>query len=117
MNMQIGRKIREKRLEMQLSLSEAAEMLDVSPTYLSRLEHGHLVTPPSEAVLTKLADLLDLDADTVLAAAGRIPQAVMEKLHHDSDLISFIIKLEKRDISGAALLSAFGRLEQILQTG
>lgn len=53
-----------------LSLRELARRVERAPSYLNDIEHDRRV--PSEAVLMQLASELDLDADLLLAAAGRV---------------------------------------------
>jgi transcriptional regulator with XRE-family HTH domain len=53
-----------------LSLRELARRIERAPSYLNDIEHDRRV--PSEAVLMQLASELDLDADLLLAAAGRV---------------------------------------------
>jgi transcriptional regulator with XRE-family HTH domain len=54
----------------QRSLRHLAEELDLSPSYLNDIEHNRRV--PSAQVVIALASALDLDSDTLLAAAGRV---------------------------------------------
>jgi transcriptional regulator with XRE-family HTH domain len=54
----------------ELSLRELARRIEHAPSYLNDIEHDRRV--PSEAVLRQLAAELNLDADLLLAAAGRV---------------------------------------------
>jgi transcriptional regulator with XRE-family HTH domain len=65
----LGDILREGRLARQRGLRELARELDITPSYLSDIENDRRV--PSEDVLRKLAAGLDLDADELLAQAGR----------------------------------------------
>ena len=65
----LGEIIRAGRLAKKLGLRELARELDITPSYLSDIENDRRV--PSEEVLRKLAGRLDLDADHLLALAGR----------------------------------------------
>jgi transcriptional regulator with XRE-family HTH domain len=65
----LGEIIREGRLAKKLGLRELARELEITPSYLSDIENDRRV--PSEEVLRKLAARLDLDADHLLAFAGR----------------------------------------------
>jgi transcriptional regulator with XRE-family HTH domain len=53
-----------------LSLRELARRIERAPSYLNDIEHDRRV--PSEPVVLQLADELSLDADLLLAAAGRV---------------------------------------------
>lgn len=54
----------------ELSLRELARRIERAPSYLNDIEHDRRV--PSEGVLRQLATELRLDADLLLAAAGRV---------------------------------------------
>ena len=54
---------------MNLSLRDITKKLHITPSYLSDIENNRRV--PSEEVLRKLADLLKLDYDDLMARAGR----------------------------------------------
>ncbi|MGN1183248.1 MAG: helix-turn-helix domain-containing protein [Faecalibacillus sp.] len=53
----IGNKIRTKRLQKNLTISELAKKVDVSNSYISQLEHDN--TDPSVSMLQKIANALD----------------------------------------------------------
>lgn len=64
-----GQSLRGWREALGLSLRRAAADLSVSYSYLSRLETGDR-TPPSLAVLQRIADLYGLDLSDVMKEAG-----------------------------------------------
>lgn len=67
-----GDVLRAKRLAKGYSLRRFAELVGVSPTYLSHVEQGKLHPPTAERV-TRMAELLDENADEMIASAGRVP--------------------------------------------
>ena len=68
-NRTIGDVIHEARVKLKLSLRDVTKKLDITPSYLSDIENNRRV--PSEEVLGRLAKLLDLDYDDLMARAGR----------------------------------------------
>src|SRR5215475_8883771 len=68
-----GQALREKRLEKGHSLRKFAELVGVSPTYLSQVEQGN-VDPPTAERVQRMAELLGENADEWIALAGRVPQ-------------------------------------------
>jgi transcriptional regulator with XRE-family HTH domain len=68
-NRTIGDVIHDARAKLKLSLRDVTKKLDITPSYLSDIENNRRV--PSEEVLRKLADLLRLDYDDLMARAGR----------------------------------------------
>ncbi len=66
----LGSLIREGRRKRKLSQRELAAELPMSQTNLSRVELGDHA-PPSDAVLLRIAEVLELDPRELLRAAGR----------------------------------------------
>ena len=84
----LGGVVREARKDKEFSLRKFAEMLDVSPTFVSMLERDEIrptvggdgLSIKVETIM-KIARLLDLDADDLLALAGKIPPDLPEIIH------------------------------------
>ena len=74
-----GTFVREKRLEKKIGLREFAIMMDLSPAYISKMEVGDW-NAPSEATIIKIAEILEMDKDYLLALAGKISTENKEKL-------------------------------------
>jgi transcriptional regulator with XRE-family HTH domain len=68
----LGRLIRTQRQQAQLSLRELAARTNVSNPYLSQIERG--LHEPSVRVLKAIAVALNLSLETMLVAAGLLPQ-------------------------------------------
>lgn len=66
-----GQVLREAR-EGRYSLRKFAQLVEVSPTYLSQVEQGN-VAPPTADRVKKMAELLGANADAWTALAGRVP--------------------------------------------
>jgi HTH-type transcriptional regulator, competence development regulator len=73
------RALREKRKkdDPQFSLRKFAEAVGISPTYLSKVEKGEFA-PPSPQNIKKIAELLEVDADELLALAGKVDPDLSE---------------------------------------
>lgn len=72
-----GQWLREKRVAKGFSLRKFAELVGVSPTYLSHVEQGAADPPTAERVKT-MAELLGENADEMIALAGRMPEDLPE---------------------------------------
>jgi transcriptional regulator with XRE-family HTH domain len=68
---EFGHRLRTNRAKLWLTGREVADQCDLSPAYYSKLERGE-VAPPSTPKILKLAEVLDLDADSLLATIGRL---------------------------------------------
>jgi HTH-type transcriptional regulator, competence development regulator len=86
-----GETIRARRVEKGLKLRCLAKMLDVTPSYLSRIEAGG-VPPPKEEKILKLAELLDLNSDQLLASAHKVSSDLLEIIRQDPIRMADIIR-------------------------
>ena len=75
-----GQVLREKRLEKGITLRKFAEMISVSPTYLSQVEQGN-ADPPTAERLMRIAELLGENSDVWIALAGRMPEDLPGIIH------------------------------------
>lgn len=82
--MSFGKTVREARMNAEITLRKFAEMLGVSPTYLSQIERDEYA-PPSESRIKKIAQLLKLNADELTAMAKRTPPE-LEKVFYDKPI-------------------------------
>ena len=74
-----GTFVREKRLDKNIGLREFAIMMDLSPAYISQMEAG-ICKPPMESKVIKIAEKLNINADYLLALAGKISTENKQKL-------------------------------------
>jgi len=73
---EFGNRIRDlraakKKTDPKFSLRQFALAVGISATYLSKVENGEF-DPPSPETIKKIANLLDTDADELLAMAGKV---------------------------------------------
>ncbi|GIW90228.1 MAG: transcriptional regulator [Pirellulaceae bacterium] len=68
-----GQRLRNKRIAKGYSLRKFAELVGVSPTYLSQVEQGN-VQPPTADRVKRMAELLGENPDEWIALAGRVPE-------------------------------------------
>ncbi|NLS96647.1 MAG: helix-turn-helix transcriptional regulator [Planctomycetaceae bacterium] len=66
-----GQRIRQLRVDRELTLREFARLLDLSPTYISQVEQCKF-SPPTEERVRQMAVLLQQDSDELLALAGHV---------------------------------------------
>jgi HTH-type transcriptional regulator, competence development regulator len=71
------RQLREekKQSDPRFSLRRFAEAVGLSPTFLSKMELGEF-DPPRPDKIKKMAELLGVDADELLALAGKVDPAL-----------------------------------------
>lgn len=72
-----GQRLRRTRIAKGFSLRKFAELVGVSPTYLSQVEQGN-VDPPTAERVHRMAELLGENPDEWIALAGRVPEDLPE---------------------------------------
>ena len=80
--MQLGERLRELRKQRGLTQQKLAVLLDVSLSYISKVENERLNAGdyPSEAFVLKLAKALDADEDELLLLTDRVPEAIRKRI-------------------------------------
>lgn len=109
MELTLGQYLRERRLELEredprrFSQRQVALRAGFEPSYLSKVERGPAISPPSEETLSRLADDLELDRDVVLALAGKVSSDVQAAIRKRPELFSQLIR-ELQDLPDHAVL-------------
>ncbi len=85
-----GDYLRKRRKEEGFGLRELARKCGVSPAYLSRMESGAEPNPPSEALITKLANVLRDDFDVMMNVAGRVAVDIRDYITATPNLADFL---------------------------
>ncbi len=67
-----GHIIKEARKIKRITQRDLANKIGVDFTYISKIETGAL-EPPSETVINKIAQILDIDANELFLAAKKVP--------------------------------------------
>jgi HTH-type transcriptional regulator, competence development regulator len=103
----LGQLIRARREELRrqdaaYSVRRVADRLGVQPSYLSKVERD-IGSPPSEETLVRLAQDLSLDADVLLAYAGKISRDVRDAIRRRPQLFAQLIR-ELKDMPDRAVL-------------
>lgn len=80
--MDFGKRIRELRKAKGLSQRDLARLVKIDFTYLSKIETGDL-PPPSDEVISKLAEHLDVDEQELFLLAKKIPPRYRREILED----------------------------------
>ena len=89
-NETFGERVRQRREEKKISLRKFAEMVGVSPTYISQIERGEF-NPPSQEKIVEMAEILGENVDEMLALANKVPSdlpAIIQK--HPKEVATFL---------------------------
>jgi len=88
-----------------------AGQLGIQPSYLSKVERGE-VAPPSEETIVKLASVLRVDSDVLLALAGKVSLELRQVILKRPQLFAQLLR-QMRDAPDHAVL----RLVREVQDG
>jgi len=99
-NRQFGIKIREWRRQAHLTQKELAGEVGIDFTYLSKIENG-VMPPPSEKVIARLAGVLNIDKDELMALAGKVP-ADVARLISNSETLKLLKSPHTQKMIGAS---------------
>src|SRR5256885_559069 len=92
MSSQFGSLIRDRRQERGITLTALAAGLGLTKSYLSMLEIGH--RSPADEQFDALAQALEIPADVLRVAAGRLPADVASSLPSRAETIVSAIRRE-----------------------
>ena len=95
-----------------LSLRALARQLEVAPSYLNDIENDRRV--PSEPVLMRIAAELGLDADLLLAAAGRVGEGAREYMKANPTAGVLFRRVSDAGLDEQALKKLLDQAEQII---
>ena len=99
--MSFGERVRQLRKAKGLTLRDLAPRVGVGFTYLSRIENGRLNYGdyPSEALIHKLADALDVDEDELLLLAEKIPERIRQRVLERPDAFRTLASIDDRTLN------------------
>jgi transcriptional regulator with XRE-family HTH domain len=81
--MEFGQILRELRTKAGVGIKRLAPELNVSYTYLSKLENNEI--RPSAELVDRVAQYFDYNRDALLLSAGKIPEEIMRILRENPD--------------------------------
>lgn len=98
--MRFGEMLRNLRKAKALTLRDLAAKVGVGFTYLSRAENERLQYGdyPSDALICKLANVLDADADELLFLAKRIPDRMKQRILERPDAFRKLTELDDQTL-------------------
>jgi HTH-type transcriptional regulator, competence development regulator len=81
--MEFGQILRDLRLKAGLGIKRLAPELDVSYSYLSKLENNEIA--PSADLVNRVARYFDYSNDSLMLSAGKVPREILEILRENPD--------------------------------
>jgi len=86
--------LRRQRIKAGFGLREFASRIDLSPTYISRVETGK-IPPPTEKRIRSMARLLGVPADDLYTAAGKLDPEIEAYIRRVKTLPGFLRAAKK----------------------
>jgi len=90
-----GQILREKRVAKGYSLRKFAELIGLSPTYVSQVEQDKVESPPTVERLNRMADLLGESRDEFVSLAGRVPEDLPRIIQSRPNTIPELLRATK----------------------
>jgi transcriptional regulator with XRE-family HTH domain len=107
----LGELIRDARVNTGRSLRDVAKALGITPSYQSDIENDRRV--PSEEVLQKIADLLQLDFQLLMAKAGRFGEDTERYMRKHPTAGTLFRKLTEQNASEEELQRLLREAEEL----
>lgn len=111
-----GERIRELRKAAGLTQREFAEQLGIDFTYVSKIENGRIEIPPSENLINRMASLLNVDAEELLALSGQFDHREIQKVISETPEVGALLRrLQARQFSAdeiRRLLNTMGETDE-----
>jgi transcriptional regulator with XRE-family HTH domain len=91
---QFGAFVRREREAREIGLREMAKMIGVSPTYLSKVERDEFA-PPAEDKVKAIAEIIECNADDLLARAGRVSTDISDIIKRHPVQLAALLRTTK----------------------
>ena len=104
-DIKFGAFVRQERENREIGLRQLAKIIGVSPTYLSKIERDEF-SPPAEDKVRRIAEIFDIDADVLLALAGKVSSDLSEIIRERPRELAALLRTTKGmtadDVAGLA---------------
>jgi len=108
-----GDRVRDERIKKGLSLRELARRLDIAASYLNDIEYNRRV--PSEPVVRRISEELELDVDVMLAAAGRVGEGAEEYMKSNPTAGVLFRRVSEAGLNEHDLKELLSKAEQLAE--
>ena len=87
-----GDLLKATRIAHGYSLRKFANLVDISPTYLSQVEQGKVESPPTAERVRTMAQLLGQNPARWIAIAGRMPEDLAKIIKQDPEEMPALLR-------------------------
>lgn len=94
--MKFGDRVRELRQKRNLTQRDLGALVDVEFSYISKIENGKLDfgNYPSERLIERLAEALEVETDELLLLAEKVPPRIRQRVMERPEAFSKIAELD-----------------------
>lgn len=114
-NRSLGDVIRETRVATKRSLRDAAREVGIAPSYLSDIENDRRV--PAEDVLQKIAALLALEFEDLMARAGRFGEQAERYLRRNPAAGTLFRRISEKNLGDQDLRRLLDKADELGDQG
>lgn len=107
----LGDLVRDRRAALDMRLRELARRLEVTPSYVSDIENDRRV--PSEDVLGRIAVVLDLPLEQLLAHAGRLGNDAERYLRQTPVATTLFRRISEENLNEDEIRDLMNRVQQL----
>ena len=108
----LGKMIEAARVDRGYSVRALARQINVTHSYVRDMILGHRL--PSEAIILRLCDELDLDCDEMMMLAGRVSASVYQHVQRSKEYGIFIRKLAEQQATDDEITLLSSKFQEIL---
>lgn len=102
--MSLASTLKDLRQKKDMTQRDLALATGVHFTYISKIENGTNDMPPSDALLRRMALVLEVDEDALILAAHKLDMKAIQKIAKESPIIArFLRALTRGEISDDVL--------------
>lgn len=112
--MTFGQRLRVLRKAHQLTQRDLAAAVGVDFTYISKIENGKTPRLPSEALIRRLAVILETDPGELLDSAGKLDLRQLQRIAKDEPQAGVLLR---RIQSGQLTRNQWHQIGKILEQG
>lgn len=109
--MSLGELINSNRVNRRLGLRALARSIDIAPSYLSDIENDRRV--PSEEVLIRISEVLDIDFNILMREAGRLGKDAEQYIRDNELAVQLFRRIADSQLDQEGLKALLANLDEM----
>lgn len=110
MKITFGQTLKEIRRSKNVSQRELADKVGVDFSYISKLENDRMPPPAAETII-KLAEVLDVPAEVLLANSGKVSSELKDVISSSPEVMRFLNEVKDMNLSNDEWKSLYKQLK------